>query len=136
MGKCCRLVYQRWSKGRDINIMKHATSTKRVKLQDEKKPASSLKSMQSKSLSKYLWNVLRFLFHKNNFFARNKIVLKTSSVSITDPSSVHCFDQYVTYDALRDLKQLMQFLKEAGWLRIINNKTKVTWKTPIGKYYF
>ena len=46
-----------------------------------------------------------------NFLVGNKIILETSSVAITDTSSVHCFDQYLTYDALRDLKQFTQFKK-------------------------
>ena len=45
----------------------------------------------------------------NNFFVGNKIVLETSSAAITDTSSVHWFDQYLTYNALRDLKQFIQF---------------------------
>ena len=95
-----------------------------------------LKIMQSEALSKYLWNVLTVLFHENNFFVGNKIVLETSSVTIPDTSSVHCFDQYLTYDALRDLKQFRQFRIKAGWLCIINNKTIVTWKTPLLERYF
>ena len=59
-------------------VQNYATLTKRVKLH-EKKFVSKLKSMQSKTLSKYLWNVLRFSFHKNNFFVGNKIVLDSKS---------------------------------------------------------
>ena len=90
-------------------VHNYATLTKRVKLQHEKKPVSNLKSTQSKALSKYLWHVLKFLFHKNNFFVGDKIVLETSSVAITDTSSVHCFDQFSNNDALRDLKQFIKF---------------------------
>ena len=90
-------------------VHNYATLTKRVKLQHEKKPAPNLKSTQSKALSKYLWHVLKFLFHKNNFFVGDKIVLETSSVAITDTSSVHCFDQFSNNDALRDLKQFIKF---------------------------
>ena len=92
-------VYRWQSKGRGVNIMKnaraatsYATLTKRVKLQYEKKLVSNLKSIKSKALRKYLWNVLRFSFHKY-FFVENKIVLEASSVAVTDNSSVHCFDQ-------------------------------------------
>ena len=90
-------------------VHNYATLTKRVKLQHEKKPVSNLKSTQSKALSKYLWHVLKFLFHKNNFFVGDKIVLETSSVAITDTSCVHCFDQFSNNDALRDLKQFIKF---------------------------
>ena len=55
--------------------------------------------MLSKALNKYLCNLLTFSFHKHNVFVGNKIVLETSSVAITDTSSV--------YNALRDLKQVM-----------------------------
>ena len=44
---------------------------------------------------------MRFLFHKNNFFVGNKIVLKTSLVAVTDTFSVHCFDQYNIWFILR-----------------------------------
>ena len=74
-------------------VQNYATLTKLLKLKHEKKPVSNLKSMQGQALRKYLWNVLRFSFHKNNLFAGNKIVLETSSVAITDISSVHCFGQ-------------------------------------------
>ena len=49
--------------------------------------------MQSKALNKYLCNLLTFSFHEHNVFVGNKIVLETSSVAITDTSSVQCFDQ-------------------------------------------
>ena len=90
-------------------VHNYGTLTKWVKLQHEKKPVSNLKSMQSEISSKYLRNVLRFLFHKNDFFIGNKILVETSSVIITDTSTMHCFDQYLTYDALCDLKQFIQF---------------------------
>ena len=98
-------------------IQNYEALTNPVKLQHEKKPVSNLKRMQSKALSKYLWNVLRFSFHKNNFFVGNKIVLETSSVAITNISCVHCFDQLSHTCALRDLEQLIQVLKnrQAGF---------------------
>ena len=74
-------------------VQNYATLTKRVKLQHENKLVSNLKSMQSKGLIKYLSHVLRFSFHKHNFFVGNKIVLETSSVAMTDTSSVDIFDQ-------------------------------------------
>ena len=52
--------------------------------------------------------------------------METSSVVITDTFSVHCFDQYLTYNALRDLKQFIQFKKLAGYIWIINKESKVT----------
>ena len=117
-------VYRRRSKGRDTNIIKHAKAgTKLCNINQtgqtttRKETWSNLKRMQSKALSKYLWNVLRFSFHKNNFFVGNKIVLETSSVAITNTSCVHCFDQLSHTCALRDLEQLIQVLKnrQAGF---------------------
>ena len=70
-----------------------------------------LKVCRAKALSKYLWNVLRFSFHKNNFFVGNKIIAETSSVAITDSSSVHCIDQYLTCDSLNNLVSFIQFTK-------------------------
>ena len=67
-------------------VQNYATLTKRVELQHEKKLASNLKSMQSKALSKY------YEMHKHNFVG-NKIVPENSSGTITDTSSVLCFDQ-------------------------------------------
>ena len=99
-------------------VQTYATLTERVKLQHEKKSVSNLKSMQSKALSKYLLNVLRFSFHENNFFVGNKILLETRSVVITDTSSVHCFGQ------------------QAGWFRMINSETKLTQHTSKGECYF
>ena len=61
------------------------------------------------------------------FFVGNKIVLETISVAITDTSSACCFDQYLACEALRDLKQFIQFFKKAGSLCIINYKTKITY---------
>ena len=61
------------------------------------------------------------------FFVGNKIVLETISVAITDTSSACCFDQYVACEALRDLKEFIQFFKKAGSLCIINYKTKITY---------
>ena len=73
-------------------LQNYATLTKRVSLQHEKKLVSNLKRMQSKALSKYLRHVLRFSFYKHNLFLGNKIVLKTSSVAITDTSIVDLFN--------------------------------------------
>ena len=50
----------------------YAILTKQVKLQHEKKPVSNLKSMQKVGFTQTLQNLLRFLFHKKNFFTRKK----------------------------------------------------------------
>ena len=38
------------------------------------------------------WNLLRFLFSKNNFFTGKKTKVETISVAITDSSNVRCLD--------------------------------------------
>ena len=45
-------------------------------------------------LSKHLRNLLRFSFHKNNFFIGKKAV-ETISVAINDTPDVLCFDLYL-----------------------------------------
>ena len=46
---------------------------------------------------------VKISFHKNDLFVGNKIVVKTSTVAITDNSNVHCFDLYLMYIYLRNL---------------------------------
>ena len=95
-------VYKRRSKGRYVNILKHARARTKLCNINRKGQTATWKEiyiecMQSKALSKYLWNVLRFSFHKNYFFVGNKIVMKTSSVAITDQlSNIWCFAWFGT----------------------------------------
>ena len=63
---------------RQVKIMKHAMtdanytiSTKQVKLQHEKKPASNLISMQTVGFDQTS-NLLRIALRKNNFFIGKK----------------------------------------------------------------
>ena len=81
--------------------MKHARTdgsyailTKWVKLLHEKKPVLNLLSMQSVGFEQ-TWNLLRFLFHNNNFFTGKKTLVETISVTITDSSDLRCFDLYL-----------------------------------------
>ena len=81
LGSVAGWVYQQRSKYREVEIMKHAMTdtnyatkliTKQVKLQQEKKPVSSLISMQSLGFEQ-TWNLLRFSFHKYNFITGKRL---------------------------------------------------------------
>ena len=81
LGSVAGWVYQQRSKYREVEIMKHAMTdtnyatkliTKHVKLQQEKKPVSSLISMQSLGFEQ-TWNLLRFLFRKYNDFTGKRL---------------------------------------------------------------
>ena len=106
-------VYQRRTKGRRTNYARTGKKLCNINQTSQtttwKNHVSNLKSLQSESFEQISMKCIEFSFHKSNFLVGNKIVLQTSSEAMTDTSSVHCFDQYLTYDALRDLKQFIQF---------------------------
>ena len=75
--------------------MKHRSKlTKWVKVQHEKKPALSFKSMQNVVFEQRTI-LLRFWFHKSNFFKGKKTVVETLSVAINDSFDVLYFNLYL-----------------------------------------
>ena len=107
LGKCCRLVLPAAIKGQRREYYEPCKGRCKTQTTTWKENCINLKSMQSNALNKYLWNILRSSFHKTIFFVGNKFVLETSPVAI----SVHFLTDYLTYDALRDLKQFIKFKK-------------------------
>ena len=49
--------------------------------------------------------------------------METSSVAVTDTSSVHCFDQLTKIWCFAWFEASHVIEKKVGWLRIIDNKT-------------
>ena len=64
------------------------------------------------ALSKHLWNLLIFSFHKNNFFTGKKTVVETISVAITEGSDVWCFLFYSPILLTFWFKYLQTHIKE------------------------
>ena len=79
-----------------------------------------IKYAECKALSKHLWNLLRFLFHKNNFFTEKKTIVETISVTITDSSNVWCLDLYLINIFTKSTKaEMHRHYVQAGTLLFI-----------------
>ena len=112
-------VNQRQSKGRDANTIKDArggTKLCNINQTDQtktwKKTCIEFKKYESMQRRLWdLWNVLRFSFHKNDFFVGTKSFWKPAQrPSLILPVCI-VLTNYLTYDAFHDLKQFIKCKK-------------------------
>ena len=73
-------------------MQNYAILTKQLKLQHEKKPVSSLISMQSVGFEQTFMKFVEIFILQEYFFTGKKTVVETISVAITDSSDVCCLN--------------------------------------------